>query len=184
MKKYYADKRSLSILRVLLVFILIVLVIVIKYIMYRLELMFSEHFASEYAIAELVVWAVVITSSVIYLLYIFVYLPIQYNSIQYCVSESEVIAKSGVFFKSTTYMKCSSVQYVTKISTPLSKYTGLNFVVLSAHGGMLALTFLSQSDADEICELIGKSIMKHRRTNIKKVGTEKKSADKNEELPS
>ncbi|MGN0587031.1 MAG: hypothetical protein ACI4JF_07075 [Oscillospiraceae bacterium] len=59
-----------------------------------------------------------------------------------------------MFLKSKRYMKMSSIQYVTKIATPLSKYTSLNFIIISAHGGRMLFTFLSKSDADEITSYI------------------------------
>lgn len=161
MKKYYADKRSLNILRVILFVILIVINIALKYLLYILEMRYPEYFAqAKSTVPEIIIWGIMIAIVVIYVLYILIYLPILYNSINYFIGKNDISSVSGVFFKTKRYMKMTSIQYVTKITTPLSKYTGLNFLVISAHGGRILFTFLSKSDAEEISSYIMNCIRK------------------------
>ena len=70
----------------------------------------------------------------------------------------DVIKYSGFFIKSQQYMKVSSVQYVTKLFTPFSKYTGFNFLKLNALGGDIVLLFLTKADAEAISSVIFSSI--------------------------
>lgn len=164
MKKYYADKRSLNILRVILFVILIVINIALKYLLYILEMRYPEYFAqAKSTVPEIIIWGIMIAIVVIYVLYILIYLPILYNSINYFIGKNDISSVSGVFFKTKRYMKMTSIQYVTKITTPLSKYTGLNFLVISAHGGRMVFTFLSKSDVEEISSYIMNCICKENK---------------------
>lgn len=172
MKKYYADKRSLNILRVITFILLIVINICLKYLLYMLEMRYPEYFAqAKSTIPEIIIWGIMIAVIIIYVLYILIYLPVLYNSINYYVGKNDIASISGVLFKSKRYMKMSSIQYVTKITTPLSKYTGLNFIVISAHGGRMAFTFLSKSDADEITSYIMNCIRENQKVSVNNVET-------------
>lgn len=162
MKKYYADRRSLNILRVITFILLIVIAIGLKYLLYRLELMFPEYFKTEEStVPEIVIWTVMALAAAIYILYILIFLPLWYNSVKYCITDTDLISVSGVFFKSTHYMKISAVQYATLISAPLAKHSGFNFIVFSAHGGRMTFIFISQKDAEEIMT----SVRKHTTSN-------------------
>ena len=81
-------------------------------------------------------------------------LPLWYRSVSYTLSADEIIIRSGVFFNNTTYVKMSSVQYITTISMPLSRYTSFNFLLINAYGGGLIMMFLSHSDMEEIYKKI------------------------------
>ena len=173
MKKYYADKRSLNILRVITFILLIVITIALKYLLYILQMRYPEYFAqAKSTVPEIIIWGVMIAIIAIYVLYILLYLPILYNSINYYVGKNDIASISGVFFRAKRYMKMSSIQYVTKITTPLSKYTGLNFIVISAHGGRMAFTFLSKSDVDEITTYIMNCIRDNQKLSVNDVKTE------------
>lgn len=162
MKKYYADRRSLNILRVITFILLIVIAIGLKYLLYRLELMFPDYFKTEEStVPEIVIWTVMALAAAIYILYILIFLPLWYNSAKYCITDTDLISVSGVFFKSTHYMKISAVQYATLISAPLAKHSGFNFIVFSAHGGRMTFIFISQKDAEEIMA----SVRKHTSSN-------------------
>lgn len=178
MKRYYADKRSLNILRVLTFVILIVIIIALKYLLYILEIKYPEYFAqAKSTVPEIVVWTIMIVFAAVYVLYILIYLPILYNSIKYYVGKNDISAVSGVFMKSKRYMKMSSIQYVTKITTPLSKYTSLNFIIISAHGGRMLFTFLSKSDADEITSYIMEHIRSRQKISENDVETIPKTGE-------
>lgn len=162
MKKYYADRRSLNILRVITFILLIVIAIGLKYLLYRLELMFPDYFKTEEStVPEIVIWTVMALAAAIYILYILIFLPLWYNSAKYCITDTDLISVSGVFFKSTHYMKISAVQYATLISAPLAKHSGFNFIVFSAHGGRMTFIFISKKDAEEIMT----SVRKHTTSN-------------------
>lgn len=157
MKKYYADRRSLNILRIITFILLIVIAIGLKYLLYRLELTFPDYFKTDKnTVPEIVIWAVMALAAAVYILYILIFLPLWYNSVKYCVTDTDLIFVSGVFFKSTHYMKISAVQYATLISAPLAKHSGFNFIVFSAHGGRMTFIFLSQKDAEEIMASVKK----------------------------
>lgn len=161
MKKYYADRRSLNILRVITFILLIVIAIGLKYLLYRLELTFPDYFKTdENTVPEIVIWAVMALAAAVYILYILIFLPLWYNSVKYCVTDTDLISVSGVFFKSTHYMKISAVQYATLISAPLAKHSGFNFIIFSAHGGRMTFIFLSQKDAEEIMGTVRKTVAK------------------------
>ncbi|MCI5904913.1 MAG: PH domain-containing protein [Oscillospiraceae bacterium] len=130
--------------------------------MYRLELMFPDYFKTEEStVPEIVIWTVMALAAAIYILYILIFLPLWYNSAKYCITDTDLISVSGVFFKSTHYMKISAVQYATLISAPLAKHSGFNFIVFSAHGGRMTFIFISKKDAEEIMT----SVRKHTTSN-------------------
>lgn len=157
MKKYYADRKSLNLLRVLTFVLLIVIVIGLKYLLYRLELAFPDYFGrKENTVPEIVIWSLMGLVAAIYILYILIFLPLWYNSVKYFVTDTDIISISGVFFKSTHYMKLTAVQYATLVSAPLAKYSGFNFIIFSAHGGIMTFMFLSHEDAEEIMRVVNK----------------------------
>ena len=168
MKKYYADRNSLNILRILSFILLIVIGIALKYILYILNKRYPEYFAIEgNTIAEIVIWSIMILVVVLYILYILILLPLWYNSARFFVTDKDVIARTGVLVKNVRYMKLSAIQYTTQISAPFSRHTGFNFIVFNGYGGRLMFMFLSQSDLEEITKLVRRN-MKKNEPKIKK----------------
>lgn len=160
MKKYYADRNSLNILRVLSLILLIVIGIVLKYVLYILQKRYPDYFAIEgNTVAELIIWSLMIIFTAIYIVYILILLPLWYNNARYYVTEKDIIARTGVLVKNVQYMKLSAVQYTTKISAPLGRRMGFNFVIFNGYGGRLTFMFLSQKDADEITKKVRRSIV-------------------------
>lgn len=157
MKKYYADRKSLNILRVIAFILLIVNGIVLKYVLYIAEMKFPEYFVSGINAVEIVVWCIAGVFALIYILYILIILPLWYNNARYYVTDSDVIARTGVLVKNKQYMKLSAIQYTTRISAPLGRKSGFNFIIFNGYGGRLLFTFLSKNDADEITRLILKN---------------------------
>lgn len=155
MKKYYADRKSLNLLRVVVFVLLVAIIFGLKYLLYWLEQRYPDYFIPvKTTIPEIIIWSVIILLAAAYVLYILIYLPLWYNSINYYVSDSELISVSGLFMKSRKYMRLSSVLYVTSLSAPLARYTSFNFLVMSAHGGRMMFMFLSQADIEEISRFI------------------------------
>lgn len=175
MKKYYADRNSLNILRVLSFILLIVIGIVLKYVLYILRERYPEYFAIEKnTVAEIIIWSVMALFAVIYVAYILIFLPLWYNNARYFVTDKDIIARTGVLVKNVQYMKLSAIQYTTKISAPFARHSGFNFIVFNGYGGRMMFTFLSQSDADEITKIV--------RINIEKRGSAKVENDSESSL--
>ena len=65
----------------------------------------------------------------------FVYLPLYFSSLSFDTTENEITKHSGVYFRSHQSVLYSTVQYTTVVTTPLSQYTGLNFVIFFVYGG-------------------------------------------------
>lgn len=170
MKKYYADRNSLNILRVLSLILLVVIGIALKYVLYILRERYPEYFAIEKnTVAEIIIWSVMALFAVIYVTYILIFLPLWYNNARYFVTDKDIIARTGVLVKNVQYMKLSAIQYTTKISAPFARHSGFNFIVFNGYGGRMMFTFLSQSDADEITKFV--------RINIEKRGSVKSEND-------
>lgn len=93
--------------------------------------------------------------SLLGLLIAFIYLPLYFSSVEYIATNSEIIKKSGVFFKMQQSVQFSSVQYSTLICTPFSRYTGINILIFYVYGGRLRLMFLNKHDACEILSFSG-----------------------------
>ncbi len=106
--------------------------------------------AKIYIPVDMVVIILGIFLGVVDILIMFIYLPLLFSSLKYEVSDNELTCISGVFIKSYQSVQFSAVQYTTVIFTPLSQYTGLNFLILFVYGGQLRLLFLKQQDALDI----------------------------------
>lgn len=162
MKKYYADRKSLNILRVLAFLLLIVIGIALKYVLYITEKKFPEYFSSGVNAVEIVVWCIAGAFALVYILYILIILPLWYNNARYYVTDKDIIARTGVLVKNKQYMKLSAIQYTTRISAPLGRKSGFNFIIFNGYGGRLIFTFLSKNDADDITRLIQKNSTKDK----------------------
>lgn len=79
-----------------------------------------------------------------------IYTPLFFRTIRAEISQASIRVTSGLFFSNSESMKLSAIQYVTFISTPFSKKSGINFIILNALGGKLFLPFLKHSDAEEL----------------------------------
>jgi len=146
MKKYYPHKNALKVLRVLSFFVAIILTFV------------ARIYLSTYPM--LMYWAVILFW-VAFILFAFVGLPFYFTKTYYYVSADEIAKQSGLFFESRQLMRVNSIQYVTRISTPFSNFTGFNFLKMNALGGYLVILFLSKSDSEEIESIISASVRKN-----------------------
>lgn len=173
MKKYYADRNSLNILRIISLILLIVIGIVLKYVLYILKERYPEYFSIEKnTAAEIIIWSLMALFAIIYVVYILIFLPLWYNNARYFVTDKDIIARTGVLVKNVQYMKLSAVQYTTKISAPFARHSGFNFIVFNGYGGRMMFTFLSQSDADEITKYVRQSIEKRELNKIESIKEE------------
>ena len=136
MKKYYADRKSLNIFRV----ILLIIVAALDGLAYYFLL----------PIFPLAARIVIILITTIYAFAAWIILPLWYRSVAYLVSSDTIVVKSGFITQSSHIMRVSAAQHVVLVTTPFSKYTGMNFITVNALGGFVVMLFLSRSDAVEI----------------------------------
>lgn len=135
MKHYYADKTCLNILKILILSVTFILLAVTVYflsfipiIMIPLSIIF---FGTGFFMAM-------------------IYLPVYFRNLNYYVSEDKIIKESGFYFRKKQIIRINKIQFTTAVSTPFSKLTGLNFIVLYAYGGMMTVMFLSDHDFAEL----------------------------------
>ncbi|MCD8006011.1 MAG: PH domain-containing protein [Oscillospiraceae bacterium] len=91
------------------------------------------------------------------ILFAAVLLPAYFSRTVIYISPAEISMKTGIVYVKRHHMKFSAVQYVSTVTTFMSKYTGLNFVILRAMGGTMILPFLGVEDVREIEELMRNS---------------------------
>lgn len=85
-------------------------------------------------------------------------LPMYFRRTVMYISPTEISVHSGFFFIWREHMKVESMQYFSYIKTPLSKFTGFNFISVHALGASLLLPFLSQKDAEDIATQLSEKI--------------------------
>lgn len=89
-------------------------------------------------------------------------LPMFFRRTVIYVSPGEITVHTGLLFLRREQMKMSAVQYVTRISLPLSGFSGFNFIAVRALGGTLLLPFLNSVDCDEIMNSLRVEMSKKR----------------------
>ena len=134
MKEYFPDTRSLATIKTVIILASIGITSV------------AMHFVPVRLLAVIISAAAIVLGIILS----FVYYPLLFKSMKYIVTDTEIIRSSGVFIKTHQSIRFSAVQYTAAISTPFSKYTGLNFIVFFVYGGQERLLFLKWSDAEEI----------------------------------
>lgn len=135
MKHYYADKTCLKTLRIITILLTVILIAVTNY------------FLSFIPIIMLILSAVFFAAGFFTSL---IYLPIYFKNMKYYVSNEKIIKISGFYFIKKQAIRIDKIQYITTISTPFSKRTGLNFIFLYVYGGMMPVMFISDHDFSEI----------------------------------
>ena len=91
------------------------------------------------------------------ILFAAILLPAYFSRTVIYISPTDISMKTGIVYLKRHHMRASAVQYVSTITTFMSKYTGLNFVILRAMGGTMILPFLGLEDVREIEELMRNS---------------------------
>lgn len=135
MKRYFADKTCLNIIRLLIILLTFAIVILSYIYLYFIPI---------------VMWMMMIVCAVAGIFVSSVYLPLYFRNACYYISDIYVIKRTGVFIKVRQVMKIESIEFVTSITMPLSRFTGFNFLVINAFGGSMVLMFLSRRDMEEI----------------------------------
>lgn len=152
-RNYNSDpkgRKFISVTAFLLTIVLLVLLNILR--LYALD-KFPQYMPDTPALPVRVITALMIIFAAVYVVFIVILLPMWYKSIRYVINEKEVISYSGIFTRTYRIMKLSSVQHAVRISAPLSRYTGFNFIFLKALGGTMPILFLSDKDCGEILEL-------------------------------
>ncbi len=139
MKQYKPDRHCLTTMRLLITAAVVIVLWAVRY----------------FIPIEKIVMLCIIVVIAIACFEMFVQLPMYFNSISYYATETEVTKSSGVFIKVHQSVRYSSIQYTTRITSPLSQHTGFNFIIFFVYGGQLRLLFLKRADADEIIRLSG-----------------------------
>ena len=134
MKHYYADKTCLNILKILILSVTLILLAVTVY------------FLSFIPIVMILLCIIFLAAGFFTAI---IYLPIYFKNLNYYVSNDRIIKESGFYFKKKQIIRIDKIQFTTSVSTPFSKLTGLNFIVLYAYGGMMTVMFLSDHDFAE-----------------------------------
>ena len=134
MKHYYADKTCLNILKILILSVTFILLAVTVY------------FLSFITIVMILLCIIFLAAGFFTAI---IFLPIYFKNLNYYVSNDRIIKESGFYFKKKQIIRIDKIQFTTSVSTPFSKLTGLNFIVLYAYGGMMTVMFLSDHDFAE-----------------------------------
>ncbi len=135
MKRYVPARKALNSIRLIMI-ILAIAVTVISYIFLR-----------NYII---IMWIIILVCWELVVLYGVFFLPIYFRNTAYNISDSDLRKKTGMVFFSKQYMKMRSIQYISTIITPFSRFTGLNFIIVNAWGGRMIFCFLNRDEALEI----------------------------------
>lgn len=141
MKKYKPDRKGLVTLRILILAVTAGLILAVNYFVPVRKVSL---------IAD-------ISLAAISLGLMFIYLPMYFSSVSYLVTSNEIIRSSGVLVKFHQSIKLPLVQHSIVITTPFSKFTGMNFLLFFALGGQINLMFLSYEDMMEILRLFSES---------------------------
>ena len=88
------------------------------------------------------------------ILFAAVLLPAYFSRTVIYISPTDISMKTGIIYVKRHHMKADAIQYVSTITTFMSKYTGLNFVILRAMGGTMVLPFLGLDDVREIEDIM------------------------------
>lgn len=141
MKKYKPDRKGLVTLRILILAVTAGLILAVNYFVPVRKVSL---------IAD-------ISLAAISLGLMFIYLPMYFSSVSYLVTSNEIIRSSGVLVKFHQSIKLPLVQHSMVITTPFSKFTGMNFLLFFALGGQINLMFLSYEDMMEILRFFSES---------------------------
>lgn len=135
MKHYYADKTCLNILKIFILSVTFILLAVTVYFLSFIPIV-------------MILLCIIFFSAGFFTAII--YLPVYFKNLNYYVSNDKIIKESGFYFRKKQIIRINKIQFTTSVSTPFSKLTGLNFIVLYAYGGMMTIMFLSDRDFAEL----------------------------------
>lgn len=105
----------------------------------------------------IILWAVVGIS----LLILF---PLFYKKTRFMVSKDDIVKYTFLFTFKYQYMTMDSVRSVSTIITPLSRVTGLNFIIINALGSKMVLPFILKNDCLKITKYFNEIISNRHKT--------------------
>lgn len=143
MRKYTADRRAVTALRGVGFAGAILLIILCRLTLFAMPILML--------VLMCVVMAVWVGLCIFWL-------PIYLSRLTLTVGRREIGLGTGCFFQKRQLMQRRAVQYVTLVTTPFSRFTGLNFLFIRALGGGIIVPFLSLRD----CNLVVKEIQEHK----------------------
>ncbi len=151
MRRYFADKTGLRLLRLGVILLTAVLML----LSVRL-----------FATAPSFLQTLLLLFLILGICFAGILLPLYFRNAAYFVSPSCIVKQSGVFFLRKQTMRLDAVQYTTAVIGPFSKSSGLNLLILNALGGRMFLFFLSRHDMDEILRLLREQSIQEERTDV------------------
>lgn len=83
-----------------------------------------------------------------------VLLPYYFKHSVMKISDDEIVQITGILTITCEVMPMDSVKSVTTVITPLSKFTGLNFIIINALGSKIILGFMRKKDCLEATKYI------------------------------
>lgn len=93
-------------------------------------------------------------------------IPLYYKKTRFMVSGDDIVKYTFLFNFKYQYMTMDSVKSISTIITPLSRITGLNFIIINALGAKIILPFLHKNDCREISLFFNQIISgRHKRTD-------------------
>lgn len=84
--------------------------------------------------------------------------PIYVVAAKFEVSSKEVKLRKGFILISHQFVPLHSVSSVTTVTTPLSFFTGFNFVVLNSPGSKSIMPFVTRRQAREVSDIVNEAI--------------------------
>ena len=83
-----------------------------------------------------------------------VMIPMYFRHSMIGISHDEIVRHRGILTLTSEFMPMESVKSVTTVITPLSRYTGVNFIIINALGSKIMLAFMKKDDCLEATEYI------------------------------
>lgn len=144
MRKYKPKKNALMIL----VFIVLVITLGINIALLILKKFIP--FSVEFILFPVYILAFII---------VFILLPAYFGKAYFTVNSKEIRINSGFFSTVNTIIPMSSIKSITQIILPLSRFTGMNFIVLNTLGSKAVIMFVSKNDMREVSSIIERALI-------------------------
>lgn len=134
MKHFESDKNSLKILRIVVSLLTLLLSAL------------SVYFLS---FIPIVMFSLCGVFLLIGTFLVFFFLPVYFRNLNYYIYDGKIIKESGFYFRKRQIISIDKIQFTSVVSTPFSKFMGLNFIGLYAYGGIMTVMFLTDGDFTE-----------------------------------
>lgn len=97
---------------------------------------------------DILIWGL----GVLLILVTFFYLPILYQSYQYCITDKIVSYRHGVFFNRRQFINRDRIIYVSVYNTPLTPILGISTLVITAAGAKIRIGYLNRKVAQRLAQ--------------------------------